>query len=148
MRHPILIVLLIFPCYLNAQEAPLNAIEIEIKGITFKELVNRLLDSNYSMNKIDSNFQYVETAPIKRAGATGSFTMKVRVKDSSAFLNGTIRFGDKTDFRANSIGWHLAGSDYPLINSKAWKRKKYNPFKVMNNYALSFGKPISYKVKD
>ena len=56
-------------------------------GVTFKEVVNQLLDSGYLINKIDNDFSTVETEPYHpkyRSGLVHRMIIRVRVKASTA----------------------------------------------------------------
>lgn len=125
-------------------QIPKDANTIIVKGVTFKEAVNRLLDSNYSISKIDSNFQTASTEYKQYSKGREKVSIHVRVKDSAAFITGTFRYGEKSDYPEGSIGWIAAGGDNPIANIKQWQHKQISPFSVMNNYALSFGMPVEY----
>jgi hypothetical protein len=134
----------------NAQEIPINTSVILVHSITFKDAVNRLLDSGYSLKKIDSNFNIVETEPkdIDNGGFIQQMILKVRVQDSIATITGLFGFPDNTNgqFKPGSIGAIISGVDTPIQNFKAWRhRKRITPFGHMNNFALSFNKPVEYK---
>jgi hypothetical protein len=135
--------LLIISTTIKAQ-IPKNANAIEVQGVTFREVVSRLLDSNYTIAKIDSNYQTAETAP-KYWNNPYTMVVKVRVKDSTATITGTFRYGNKEDYQQGSISWIAAGSDNTIANIKQWEHKRTNPFALMNRIALSFGKPVAYQ---
>jgi hypothetical protein len=48
---------------LLGQSIPTKANTIVVKGVTFKEVCNALLDANYSIDKKDSELQAVRTEP-------------------------------------------------------------------------------------
>lgn len=142
MKWLLLVLMLI--CYtVNAQDIPKGANAIIVKGVTFKEVVNRLLDSNYTIAKIDSNFLTVETAPT--AVHVGTMIIRARIKDSIAIITGIYRMGEKTDNRQGTIAWLMAGNDYPIANAGLIMKKKNSPFAIMSRFALSFSKPVEYK---
>lgn len=145
MKYLLSLLLLISVAY--AQDIPKNANTIIVKGVTFKDVVNRLLDSNYSIAKIDSNFQTVETAPHEVYKNSTPFMMiiKVRVKDSTAIFQGLYGNNNKEDFKEGTFSRYMAGVDNVIANYSLWKNRKRNPFKTLNNFALSFGKQIEYK---
>jgi hypothetical protein len=126
---------------LHAQQ---NSNAIEVAGVSFREVVSRLLDSNYTIAKIDSNFQTVETAP-KYWKGTYTMILKARVKDSAAIITGTFRYGNKEDYQQGSLSWIAAGTDNPIANIRQWQHKSNNPFAIMDRMARSFGKPVAYK---
>ena len=99
------------------QEPPKDASKIEVAGVTFREVVNNLLDQNYYIDKIDSNYQTVKTE------AHNSLIIYARVKDSTAIL--TCWYEDKQ-----------------VRNDKSLESAF---FKLLNIFALSFKKPIEYK---
>jgi hypothetical protein len=132
-----------FSTVLYAQ-IPKDANMIIVKGVTFKEAINRLLDSNYSISKIDSNYQTTSTEYKQYSKGREKVSIHVRIKDSTAYITGTFRYGEKSDYMEGSLGWLAAGGDNPIANIKQWQKKQISPFTVLNNYALSFGKPVEY----
>lgn len=140
--------LLLLICTAVHAQIPKNANAIEVKGVSFKEVVNRLLDSNFSIAKIDSNFQTVETAPryVYKNSYPLKLIIKARVKDSIATIQGVYGNDNKDDFKDGSFSRMMAGVDNAIGNYPIWQhKKKPTPFTVMNNLALSFNKPVAYK---
>lgn len=136
----------------SSQDIPIKANIILVHGVSFKEVVNTLLDRGYSISKIDSNFNTVETEPkdIPNQGMVQQMILKVRVKDSITTITGLFGFPANTNnqYRAGSLGAMIAGVDMPIANFKMWgKRKKPTAWTVMNNFALSFNKPVEYLVQ-
>jgi hypothetical protein len=127
-----------------SQSIPKDANTIIVRGVTFKEVVNRLLDSNYTIDKIDSNYQTIQTAYRLTGKGVVKMSLRIRAKDSTAFIAGTFRYGEKSDYMEGSIGWLAAGGDNPIANIKQWQHKPNNPFAIMNGLALSFNKPVEY----
>lgn len=133
----------------RGQDIPLNSNLIVVHGVDFKQVVNRLLDSGYFIKKIDSNFNTAETElqEFNNNGVMQQMFLRVRVKDSTAFISGLFGFRDNSDgrYQPGSIAAAIGGVENPIANVKAWKkRKKPTPFTMMNNYALSFNKPVEY----
>ena len=74
-----------------AQEIPKNVNVILVKGVSFKDVCNRLLDSGYSMQTKDNYLQTVRTEPKQYPKYWNAiYVVNVRVKDSVAFISGTI----------------------------------------------------------
>lgn len=131
MKYLLSLLLLVSVAY--AQYIPKNANTIIVKGVTFNDVVNRLLDEGWHIAQIDSVQQTIKTeaTPTKRNGVI-LVTMYVRVKDSIANITGNYNIeGNKETYAVENRG--IKGS--PLKNS----------FILLNEIALSFGKPVDYK---
>ena len=81
--------LLALPFSAFSQETiPKKANTIEVSGVTFKEVAMGLLDANYTLEKVDSNFQTIKTE--FKNGTNKNKWMKlrilVRMKDSIAII--------------------------------------------------------------
>jgi hypothetical protein len=145
----ILISLLLF---INSKaQAPINANVILVHNIIFKDAVNRLLDSGFTIKKIDSNYNTIETDPKawNRSGWGQQMLLKIRIKDSIAEITGLMGFEENNNnkYSPGSLGAILSGVNTPISNVKAFqKRKKPTPFTIMNNIALSFNKPVEYEI--
>lgn len=126
--------ILLIPFVSFCQPKETNTIKVD--GVTFREVVNKLLDSNYLIEKIDSNFQTIETVPFDRSEFSkkyeGGFViikMKLflRVKDSTLIIK-----GGKT-------------VDDPLRTSVRRLEEEYQfMLENMDRFGKSFNKPVEY----
>lgn len=135
----ILTLILIYPLSLQAQDTiPVKASVILVKGVSFKEVVNQLLDRGYSMSKIDSNFNTLETDPYEpkyKTGLVHRMIVRARVKDSTAQFTATY-----------GLGYNAQAAD-PVANFKMWRNSNKTPWYELNSFALSFNKPVEYLVQ-
>ena len=86
--------LLLLPCLTIAQNKNDNT--IIAKGVTFKQVVNILLDADYRIDKIDSNYYTVRTEYNKLLCANcmkfdAQVMFDIRIKDSAAIIKGQVR---------------------------------------------------------
>lgn len=67
--------------------------QIQVKGVSFHQVVSGLLDAGYQVQSLDSNYQTVTTefrnVPLKSGRKSTVFaSFYIRVKDSTAFITG------------------------------------------------------------
>jgi hypothetical protein len=118
---------------------PKDATQIIVKGLTFLEACNGLLDNGYMIDRKDNDLMTVTTKPVAFPKYwNANYTINVRVKDSLAIFTGN-------------------GSATPLIpyfnmrnrtNSKGQSQHKYletYPFLIMDKVARSFGREVEYR---
>jgi hypothetical protein len=101
---------------------------ILVKGVTFDQVVNALLDKGYKIDKLDKDFKTVKTEYCEcRPKYSYQILLNVRVKDSVAAISG------KASNRNIEIG----------IENQKWGLYKYS-FDDMNNLAKSLKGELSY----
>ena len=62
-----------------------------VKGVSFKDVCNRLLDSGYSIQTKDNDLERVRTEPEQYPKYWNAiYVVNVRVKDSVAYISGTL----------------------------------------------------------
>src|SRR5665647_306091 len=85
-----ILILLLLPCFAIAQNKNDNT--IIAKGVTFKQVVNTLLDADYRIDKIDSNYYTIKTEYKKLCTeCLPEIMFDIRVKDSAATIRGKWR---------------------------------------------------------
>ncbi|MFZ1785378.1 MAG: hypothetical protein WAU23_09235 [Ferruginibacter sp.] len=133
-----------FPFLSFAQSIPKDVNVIIVKDVGFLEVCNALLDSGYTISKKDNELQTVSTeskAYPKLWNAT--YKINIRVKDSTAYISGTFT-------AAGGEIW----KDDPIKNQTNRKGKTYPksingyPFLILNNFAQSFKKEITYSISN
>lgn len=109
---------------------------IIVGGVDFATVCSALLDAGFAIEKKDSDLQTAKTE--LKAGSGKNKWMKLlfnaRVKDSTLYLTG--------QWYNTLSGGPVESEVQPIANTFG------NPkscFKEMNAFALSFGKPITYK---
>lgn len=121
-----------------SQSIPKDANTIIVKGVTFKEAVNRLLDKGYYIAQSDSIYQTIKTEPkATKANGTVLVTLHVRMKDSNAYITGEYTIENTKDFgtmRVRNAGTNIS----PLKKA----------FICMNDFAVSLDKPIIYELTE
>ena len=140
----VLLLLFIIPVFCNAQNIPSNVNTILVKNVRFIDVCNALLDSGYTIEKKDNDLQTVETA-IRQYPKywNATYVVHVRIKDSTAYFSATY---------TASPGGGLFYNEpvVNLTNKKGITFKKSADgyiFLLLNDFALSFNKEISYLKK-
>ena len=140
-------IFLLFPLFaLSQQKIPKKTNTIEVKGVSFKEVANSLLDAGYAFEKTDSNFQTIKTEFKDGVGKNKWMKLRLmtRVKDSTATITGEW-------YNTMFIGAKLLGVDQTIENStykiEYTSGNPKNCFLEMNAFANSFKKAITYLVK-
>jgi len=137
-----LLILFVVPLSLFSQEIPKGANTIEVRGVSFKEVAKALLEGGYTFEKVDSNFQSIETG-FKQSKKNKKMEMSlyVRIKDSAAIITGkTFDSGVVgSNFLGTQISKEEATFDIEYTNGNFMK--VFNEMKV---FALSFNKPVQY----
>lgn len=119
-------------------QIPKNAKVISVKGVGYEEVVHRLLDSGYVIEKRYNDLQTAKTEPRQYPKYwNAKYVLSVRVKDSIAYLSGTIVAGEL--FQNDPISNHVNRKGETLPKSIYGY-----PFLLMNKFALSFNKPVEY----
>lgn len=133
---------------------PQKSNTILIKGVTFQEVCNKLLDSGYVIEKKDNDLQTIRTEFKEYPKSyNAAYKISVRVKDSIAFMtvNFTAPYDQWLTKAANKIDplWNNERSYYQENKKgKVYSKNIYvQPFLWINLLALSFGKPVEYKIQ-
>lgn len=135
---------LLLPIFAISQEKiPKKTNTIEVKGISFNEAANGLLDAGYIFEKIDSNFNTIKTEFKEGMGKNKWMKLRilVRIKDSTAIVTGEW-------YNTMFIGGKILGVDQTIENStfkiENTSGNPKNCFAEMNVFALSFRKSVQY----
>jgi hypothetical protein len=137
--------ILLIPVFLfglaYAQEKNDNT--IIVKGVSFEQVVNALLDSGYHIEKMDKEYRTIKTEYRELCdNCLPQLYFDIRVKDSTATISGKWRsnlngiFGLKTERDNNSA------YIFPIKNEKDKVPKKC--FNKMNDFAKSLNGQITY----
>ena len=132
-------------------QIPKNANTIVVKGVSFIEVCNKLLDSGYTLESKDAELQAARTEPkVYPRYWNAAYKILVRVKDSTAYFKGTFtspyvhlltKAANKTDPLFNN------DPAYNHVNKKGMTYPKSiigYPFLLINKFVLSFNKPVEY----
>lgn len=102
---------------------------ILVKGVTFEQVVNKLLDQGYRIDKIDKDYKTVKTEYSEpRSGYTYKECLDIRVKDSVATITG----------KASNLGLEIN------IEYQKWGGLYKLSFEDMNQFAKSLNGQIAY----
>lgn len=140
----IIILLSLLPFLANAQTIPKDANVIRVKKVGFLEACNALLDSGYTISKKDNELQTVTTENKQYPKLwNATYKMDIRIKDSIAYISGTVTAPPEGGLFLNE----------PIFNQTNKKGITFPKslfgfaFLLINNFALSFNKEISYSIK-
>lgn len=124
---------------------PKKANTIIVKDVSFNEIVNRLLDSGFIINLMDKEYQFVKTEYKKVClDCVPSVMYNIRIKDSAAIIKGTWQSSGnflQIGMGSNNETLYV----FPIQNEKLKVPKTC--FSMMNNFALSFNKPVQYLIE-
>lgn len=150
MRYLVLILML--PVLAMAQtnpRPPKGANLITVKGISFQQVCQQLVDMGYSIEKKDNELQTVRTEYKEYSKSwNAAYRLNVRVKDSIAYINGHY-----------SAPWWLTEKkdrlwdDAPIWNQTKSKGETNSrgmqgyAFGKMNEFATSLKGQIEYKIE-
>lgn len=139
----LLILFALLPFIINAQNIPKDANVIIVKKVGFLEVCNALLDSGYTISKKDNELQTVSTeSKLYPKLYNATYKINIRVKDSTAYISGTVTAPPGGGLYVNE----------PLFNHTNRKGVTFPksmfgyPFLLLNNFAQSFKKEISYSI--
>ena len=143
---------LFFPLLTFSQEAPKGTNLIKVKGVSFKEVAETLLDQGYTFMKIDSNFNTITTDPKDNSRRTsGMIQINIRVKDSVAFITGYCGWtaGDFTDnpgYTGDKLLDVALGGKGEIRNVGMKRSILKDSFGAIDKFAKSLGGKIEYVV--
>lgn len=139
-------------CHNGYGQIPKDVNVIIVKGVSYEEVLNRLLDSGYKIDKKDSELKTVltEHKPYPKYW-NAAYRLFIRVKDSIAAIQGTFTGPWDDPFATTaSTNKNYLWRDVPIrnhVNKKGVTYPKSNhgyPFLLINDFALSFGRPVEY----
>ncbi|MBK7289187.1 MAG: hypothetical protein IPI78_02440 [Chitinophagaceae bacterium] len=142
----ILIVILLSPLICFSQgniEKGVNT--IHVADVSFNQVVDRLLDAGYYIEKIDSNFQTIKTE-FKNGGVKNKlnkFRLFIRVKDSLAIITGQFYNTYLLGTKLFGVEQTIENSTNPIANKSGNQKSCFNE---MNTFAMSFNKPTTYSI--
>ena len=137
-----LLILFLVPLSLLAQDIPKGANTIKVTGVSLKEVAKALLDGGYTFEKVDSNFQSIETGfKQSKKNKQMELSLYVRIKDSAAIITGKTFDAGMTgaNFMGTQVSKEEATSDIAYTSGNFVK-----VFNEMKAFALSFNKPVEY----
>lgn len=146
-----LLFLLLLPA-ISVAQIPRNAKTIIVKNVSFTEVCNQLLDKGYILDKKDDQLQTVRTEPkVYPKGWNAAYKMDIRVKDSTAYITATYTAPYDQVLASAAKQDPLWNNDpvYYDTNKKGKPFLKSLPgyaFGWVNEFALSFGKPVEYSL--
>lgn len=137
------VLLILLPFIVKAQSIPKDANVIVVKKVGFLEVCNALLDSGYTISKKDNELQTVSTESKNYPKLwNATYKINIRVKDSTAYISGTVTAPPGGGLYVNE----------PLFNHTNRKGVTFPksmfgyPFLLLNDFAQSFKKEISYSI--
>ena len=142
----LIILLLLLSCHLISfsQDIPNGVNTIAVKGLKFIDVCNKSLDSGYTIEKKDNDLQTAQTdVRFYPKYWNASYVFYIRVKDSITYLSATFTAPPDSKILLNE----------PVINHLNKKGKVLSKsldvyvFLLLNKFALSFHKEISYLKK-
>ena len=146
------------PCVAYSQMIPPKAKTIVVKGVTFTEVLNALLDKGYGIEKKDTDLQTARTEAIKYPRYwNGAYKINVRVKDSTAYFTGIYKCPYDTQLFSGALAqnekdkpWDVSDFIYHATNKKGETQAKHMigyPFLLMNDFVKGLGKQLEYKTE-
>jgi len=150
-----LLLFFLFPLCAKSQTIPPKANVIIVKNVSFLEMCNSLLDAGYGIEKKDPELQIVQTEPIRYPKYyNGAYKIKIRIKDSTAYVSGIYQCPYETQFTSLLLGtniqpgkWDNKDRIFHHTNKKGQTLTKSipgYPFLLMNDFAESLNKTIEY----
>lgn len=126
------------PAFSLAQ-IPKGANTIIVKNVSLIQVSNALLDQGYAIEKIDSNLNTIKTERLTLKNGS-HLTAYIRIKDSDAIMYGMGNFsGD------SFAGLHF--DDMRISYGAAKNTFMTLGFDKLNSFALTFNKPVEYKIE-
>lgn len=147
----LLLLLVIAPIMLFGQ-APKDAKTIIVKNVTFNEVCSQLLDKGYLIEKKDDQLQTVRTEAKKYTTWNAAYIVNIRIKDSVAFITATFTAPFANPLTSNAAKQEPLWNNEPVYNRTNKKGVAQSKslqgyaFKSINEFALSFNKPVEYSL--
>jgi len=134
------LLIMLSPLFVHSQDIPKNANTIIIKGVSFEQVVNNLLDSGFKIDKIDKEYHTVKTEYRKVCtDCVPELYLDVRVKDSIATITGKWKSTANLFFPATT---NENAYIFEIKNERDKVPKRC--FAIMNNFAKALNSQISY----
>lgn len=133
-----LLILLLFAPIISFSQVPDGTNCLQIKGVTFEQAVQKLLDNGYALDKLDKDFKTAKSEWKKLCNdCVQDMNIYLRYKDGSVFITGTFRSNDTSNPKVPSCG---VGFPIEANSPKAIPKA----FMMMEAYAKSLSSQISY----
>ena len=145
MKKILIVVLLAFPIFISAQEVPKKTNVIIVHGVTFDEAATALSDHHYRIAHTDRTLQVMTTEKVQSLKHSNVYlSINVRIKDSIAIITGVA----SNNIGVGSYGIYSAPPEYkPIAKQGSKKSPALNAWEELNEFALSFNKPVEYLVE-
>jgi hypothetical protein len=154
MKGTLLFTLVIISTFSMAQLAPKKANTILVKGVSFLQACNVLLDQGYRIAKKDVDLQTVETEPREYDKSyNAAFVLHIRVKDSVAIITGNYFAPWWDPFTKNAVTTDRLWDNAPIWNQTNRKGDTNEKgmqgyaFSQMSKFAKALGNDISYEIR-
>lgn len=139
----LLIVALLLNIACVGQQAPKGTNTIKVKGVSFRQVANALLDAGYSFKSIDSNYNILTTEPKSYSRkADGMVQLNIRVKDSVVMITGYCGLYESD--LSNNPGRGIVEGKTVIANRGMKGSLLKDSFGVMDNFAKSLKGVIVY----
>lgn len=155
MKYALL--LLVMPLMSMAQPEPLppkKANVIMVKGVSFMQACNVLLDQGFLIAKKDNDLQTVDTEAKEYSKSwNAAYIVHIRIKDSTAIITGNYFAPWWDPFTKNAVKTDRLWDNMPIWNQT--NRKGLTNEKGLQGYAFlqldklahALGKEIIYEIK-
>ncbi len=137
----LLLALMLFPAVAFGQTIPKKANVILVQSVTFKEVVDTLLDHGYFFQQVDTINHTIITQP--RTFKNGNYFMQIYVKDSVVTITGKFNMNGEIKL----FGVTYDAKEYEDIRNAAKGSVYGNAFLKLDQFALRFNKPVTYQVR-
>ena len=128
----------------NGEEIPKKANTIIVKGVTLEEVSNMLLGKGYIIERSDKDLQTVSTTrAVSKRNKALYVGINIRIKNGAAIITGSC--SNNLEIRLGSI--IVSPDDYPIANIGMKCSLFRAAFDELNDFALSFNKPVEYLVE-
>lgn len=138
-----------------AQDIPNKSNLIKVKGVSFVQVCNVLLDSGYIIEKKDAELQTATTEMREYVKSyNAAFRMQIRVKDSVVYLYATFTAPWWDPFTKNASKSDPLWKDTRLIYATDKKGRHrsntlyYYPFNKMMAIAKALGGEVEYLISE
>lgn len=111
---------------------PKNSNLILVKGVTFNQVLNILLDKGYFIDKKENDIQTAKTEPKQMGNGVWNYFVQIRVRDSTAFIYGQVKFNGRNEEYS------------PIVNKGIKGGPQREGFRRLNEIALALKGEISY----
>lgn len=134
-------------------QIPRNAKTIVVKNVSFADVCGQLLDKGYSIEKKDDQLQTLRTENRKYPKLwNAAYKIDIRVKDSTAYISGTYTAPYEDPLTIAAAKREPLWNNEPIYHRTSSKGKPQSKslqgyaFGLLNEFALSFNKPVEYSL--